>query len=80
MNPAVGAVLRAFPGSRLVWAELHKPPCPGCRSRAATMLRIGNPRALCTRCQPSGLSRRPRCERRTKQVVAPAAAGDLLPM
>jgi hypothetical protein len=36
-NRAVEAVLRAFPGSRLVWAELHKPPCPGCGSRAATM-------------------------------------------
>ena len=77
-NRTVDAVLRAFPGSTLVWAAIHHPPCPRCGSTAAAMLRSGNSRALCARCQPSGLSRRAGPERRAKP--APAAAGDQLPM
>jgi len=73
------AVTRTFPGSRFAWSGIHHPPCPGCGSRRATMLRSGDSRALCARCQPRGLSRRSVLERRARPTTS-AAPGDLLPM
>jgi hypothetical protein len=32
---------------------LHHPPCPGCGSTRAAMLRAGDPTARCARCQPT---------------------------
>jgi hypothetical protein len=36
----------------LLSEALHHPPCPGCGSTAATMLRAGDATALCARCAP----------------------------
>jgi hypothetical protein len=33
-------------------AVIHHPPCPGCGSVAAPMLRAGDPTARCARCTP----------------------------
>ncbi len=39
-------------------AVLHHPSCPECGSVAASMLRAGDPRALCARCAPEPQIRR----------------------
>jgi hypothetical protein len=36
---------------------LHHPPCPGCGSTAASMLRAGDPNERCARCRPLSSAR-----------------------
>lgn len=36
----------------LLSEALHHPPCPGCGSASASMLRTGDPTARCARCRP----------------------------
>jgi hypothetical protein len=41
----------------LLSEALHHPPCPGCGSTAAAMLRAGDPNEPCGRCRPSNSTR-----------------------
>lgn len=48
------------PVETLLAEVLHHPPCPGCGSTAASMLRAGDATALCARCVRSWQARRTR--------------------
>lgn len=39
---------------------IHHPPCPRCGGTAASVLRAGDPDALCARCAPPPQGRRQR--------------------
>jgi len=41
----------------LLSEAVHHPPCPGCGSTAAAMLRAGDPNERCGRCRPSSSGR-----------------------